>query len=97
MVQRKIPVVGLSELRLRITLPGERPLVLWYGLVGSFGTGLPLGKYQLAMVLFADEQQNAELVMQSRAALPVPISVMATMLLLVRLAPFRVKPTPENP
>jgi len=35
-------------------------------------------------------------VVQSRAAEPIPTSVMATMLLLVRLIPFRAKPTPEN-
>ena len=38
MSQRKIPDMVLSELRLRMTVPEKRPLVLWYGRFGLFWT-----------------------------------------------------------
>ena len=95
MSQWKIPVVVLSELRWRITLPGFCPLVLWYDDAGLFGTGLPLGKCHRVSG-FAEVQHPGSVVVQSRASLSVPISVLVTMLLLGRDTPSRDKSTPAK-
>jgi len=95
MPQWKIPVMVLSELRIRITLPGPPPLFLWYGRVELFGIFVPSGRYHSVPGL-EEKQQVRKVVVQFKVAAPVPISVLVTMLLLVRVIPFRVKPTPEN-
>ena len=97
MSQRKTPVVVASELRWRNTVLGEVDLVLENVMLGGdtprFGTRDPLGKYHCDAG-FPDEQQPELVVVQRRAALPAPISVMVTTLLLVYCIMFRVNPIP---